>query len=322
MVLFNLALIVGYFSNSNVLGAFSILSLLIPIFVLVHFLFIGVWLLYKRKWWVLSFGFLLANLFVYGPFLKFGNPSNVKGHTIITFNVRGFNKWQQLSVENIDQEIADFISNNDPEVVCFQEHSRIKYKKFKQYPFRSETPYVKDRSVQVIFSKFPIVGQGSLNPEKTRNNIIYADVKFPEDTIRIYNVHLQSFNIVPSRSSLDIDNQEFLTKRINNGLKLQLEQVELLLSHIKDSPHDVLICGDFNATQFSNVYRKSSKNFKDTFLEEGKGLGATYKLKGLPLRIDFIFTGKRLDILDHQNFTLELSDHYPIMATFALKPNE
>jgi len=48
---------------------------------------------------------------------------------------------------------------------------------------------------QAIFSKFPIVKSGSIEFPNTANNAIYADIVKGSDTIRIYNVHLQSLRI-------------------------------------------------------------------------------------------------------------------------------
>jgi endonuclease/exonuclease/phosphatase family metal-dependent hydrolase len=57
---------------------------------------------------------------------------------------------------------------------------------------------------------------------------------------------------------------------------------------------------------------------KDSFIEKGNGYGTTYNFKFLPFRIDFVLADKDIEITDHKNYDIEVSDHYPIMATFTL----
>ena len=89
-----------------------------------------------------------------------------------------------------------------------------------------------------------------------------------------------------------------------------------------DSPYPVVLSGDFNNTQFSKVYRILKGNFEDTFLEAGSSFGKTFEIFDLPMRIDYVFADKNFLVKSHLNFDIELSDHYPIMAHIALKPDE
>ena len=73
-----------------------------------------------------------------------------------------------------------------------------------------------------------------------------------------------------------------------------------------------------NNTAYSWAYKHVKGDFKDTFLEAGKGFGKTYEFKKFPLRIDYILVDKRLKILNHNNLTQRFSDHFPVMATVEL----
>src|SRR5690606_25860510 len=47
-----------------------------------------------------------------------------------------------------------------------------------------------------IFSKYPIVNKGSIKfGALTQNHGMFADLKMGEDTVRVYNFHLQSMSI-------------------------------------------------------------------------------------------------------------------------------
>ncbi|BFP39586.1 hypothetical protein FGF1_04310 [Flavobacteriaceae bacterium GF1] len=260
-------------------------------------------------------------MYSFGPFYKIFGSNVVEGPdiSIMSYNAMSFNRWGNIPLENVDGKIREFIKQENPDILCLQEHSRVQHRELKLYAFRAETPYSTGRTVQAIFSKFPITNKGSLEPEGTRNNIIYADIVLPNDTIRVYNVHFQSFKIVPSKENLKKNEPFRLAKKISAAIDQQLNQVKVLREHMKSSVHPTLICGDFNSTQFSQIYRMASDGFQDSFFEKGNDWGSTYKLKGLPLRIDYILADHSFEVVSHQNYDIQLSDHYPVSAEFKLK---
>ena len=75
----------------------------------------------------------------------------------------------------------------------------------------------------------------------------------------------------------------------------------------------VIICGDFNSTQFSLPYKILKKGLIDSFISKGNGLGTTYSLYHYPLRLDYFLVDKNIDIVSHKKFDLNLSDHEPIL---------
>ncbi len=92
-------------------------------------------------------------------------------------------------------KISDFIQKENPDVVAFQEFKRDKDVDL-NYPYKYEKLNGGKRANGLaILSKFRIVNQGSLDFENSYNNAIFIDVVRNHDTIRIYNVHLESFGI-------------------------------------------------------------------------------------------------------------------------------
>ncbi|WP_394970908.1 endonuclease/exonuclease/phosphatase family protein [uncultured Croceitalea sp.] len=306
----------------NILSSFYIFSLFIPLLFLFNLFFCLYWLFKRKKHFFLSFVVLSIGYFVFGVFYKVNsdkNKSDSKSLTILNYNVWGFNKNEWIKEPNIGDKIIEFIKDEDPDILCLQEHSRIRYTQLLQYPYRSETPYTTPRSIQAIFSKFPIVSSGSLELPNTINNIIYADIVSSSDTIRVYNMHLQSYNIVPSSETLSEKESERTYHKIIETFSKQLTQAKIFKEHLDKSPYKTIISGDFNNTQFSNVYRIVKGDFQDSFLEAGEGFGRTYDLKGLPMRIDYILADNSFEVLEHQNYDVKLSDHYPIKATLKIK---
>jgi len=172
----------------------------------------------------------------------------------------------------------------------------------------------------VIFSKFPIVNSGSFQFKKTANNIVFADVAVYQDTLRVYNVHLQSHKINTKTDELAKTGSQKLLRRIATSFRKQQPQAEQLITHLKSSPYKNIVMGDFNNTAYSYVYDKiTSENLKDTFKESGSGFGKTFKFELFPARIDFILVSEEIKVLDFIRFEKELSDHYPILSRVKLK---
>ena len=323
-VLLSSVVILSYYVHSNLFGPLSVLGFLYPILFLVHLVFTFFWWFRRSAWILLSLSILIVSLYSFGAFYRLGSKSGGQEQdlSILTYNAKGFNRYGWIDVPDAGDKISTFINENDPDIACIQEHTRIRYRQLKKFKFRAETPYHSPRSTQAIFSKYPIISKGSLDFEGTSNNVIYADVALTTDTLRVYNVHLQSFNIVPSEDNLKKEEPERLFNRIGFTLQQQLQQVKILRDHMGKSPYRSIVCGDFNSTQFSNVYKIASEGLQDTFMEKGSGLGATYNLKSYPLRIDYILVPNSVRVLSHTNFNVPYSDHFPVMATLGLRADK
>ncbi|MGB5226781.1 MAG: endonuclease/exonuclease/phosphatase family protein, partial [Eudoraea sp.] len=291
-----------------------------PIIFIINIPFIFYWIFRKQKIFILSFSAVLISYFTFGSFFRFGT-SNVypddKDLSILTYNTREFSFKGRTKGELTRNKIINFIIEKDPDIICFQEVNRIGLAQLKNYPFKYITPFTSGKSTQAIFSKYPIVGNGSLEFPDTANNALYADIKYKGDTIRIYNLHLQSYQIIPSR----VRNVKRALRAYNKMRKTflkQEEQVQIFNNHRKESPLRQIVCSDFNNTPFSNVYRIAKGNMQDTFDEKGTGFGKTFDLKIVPFRIDFILADKTMQVMTHQNFDLKLSDHYPVLTSIRL----
>jgi len=277
--------------------------------------------MFKRKRQLLiSLSVLILGYFTQGTFVKFftsSNQINDSNISLLTFNSHGSKgvRWSRNS--SYSGEIVDFIAKQDPDVVCFQEFSRTMDRGLKQYQFKYQTPFFSNKSNQAIYSKYKIIGTGSLNFPDSRNNAIYADILMNKDTLRIYNLHLQSLVVRPG--SFKREQPQRLFKRLSKTIQKQQEQAKLVIEHSRSLNYRKIICGDFNNTEFSSVYKIIMGEMNDSFHEKGSGFGNTYLFKFLPFRIDFILTDPEIEIKSHKNFDVKLSDHEPIMASFRLK---
>ncbi len=172
----------------------SVLSLAAALLVPINILFAGYWILKRKGQFLLSLSILILAYVFLGSFFKFRfseSPIKKEDLSIMSYNARIFNKYEWIDNPLLGNEIVDFVSKEDPDILCFQEFDYTKAKQFKQYPY-SYISYKKrtNKVIQAIFSKYPIVSKGSLDFPNSSNNAIFTDVLYEKDTLRIYNLHL------------------------------------------------------------------------------------------------------------------------------------
>lgn len=312
---------VPYISSEN-FSFLSFLSLAVPFLVGSNFMFLLYWVIRKKRQLWLSLFVLVFGYFVLGTFVKFKFSKDKvleEDLTVMSYNVRGFNRFGGLDNPRVFEDVQKLIDKENSDIICFQEFNRRRRDDFGQYEYYYSN-YTKGlrKSTQAVLSKYPIISQGSLYFPDTANEAIYVDIVYKIDTIRLYNVHLESYKITPRAS---IVNESFgrLYKKLNKSFQKQGQQSDIFNKHRNSSPYKVLVCGDFNSTQFSNVYQVVKGDMEDTFIAKGSGYGKTYNFLGAPLRIDFILADEAFEIKSHKNYDEKLSDHFPIMASFSMK---
>ena len=238
----------------------------------------------------------------------------------MNFNVRLFNLYDWIPEKDIETKIVDFIKTESPDILCIQDYRPNPDANFSFFKYKFEKVSGKKiHTGQAIFSKFPIVNSGSLEFPNTNNNAIFADIVKGNDTIRVYNIHLQSLKIDTDVEKLKQESTSRIFKQVENTFKRQQFQSEIFLEHKKQSHYKMIVCGDFNNTAYSYVYRKIKGDLNDTFKEAGNGFGRTYEFKFFPVRIDYIFSDKAFSVNGFKSFNEHYSDHYPLMATLSLK---
>ncbi len=238
---------------------------------------------------------------------------------MMNFNVRLFNLYNWIPKKNIEAKTIEFFKEQAPDILSLQEYHPHKNIDLTFFRYKYEKLSGKKvKSGQAIFSQFPIVDSGSIEFPNTGNNAIYADIVKGNDTIRIYNIHLESLHIDTNVESLKKEDSERLFKRVSKTFKMQQFQTELFMAHKKQCNYKMVICGDFNNTAFSYVYRTIKGDLKDAFKEAGNGFGRTYDFKFFPIRIDFIFTDANIRVNGFNTYEEHYSDHYPIMATLEI----
>lgn len=264
-----------------------------------------------------------------------------KAFTVVSSNVRIFNVYEHLRDSNYasSRNMIAWLENHKADVLCLQEyyhstaptknemifnaHERIGRK----FPYAHIVPtlVVQNQTFgMAIFSKHKIIRTGQLLfREKSSNQIIYADLLYGEDTVRLYNMHLQSMSIDENEvltASMDKQHRNKLMQilvRYKNASIQRSKQIDALTEHIQKSPYPVMVCGDLNEMPYGYAYEQLSDLLHNGFQKAGSGLGGTYNGRLSFLRIDNIFYSpffkiKNFDVIRE----IKYSDHYPLMSEF------
>lgn len=88
------------------------------------------------------------------------------------------------------------------------------------------------------------------------NNAIFVDVLKDTDTIRVYNLHMQTLALEPQIGNLRQEDSHKLFDRLGQSFKKQQEQSELVLAHQANCKYPMVVNGDFNNTAYSYAYQK------------------------------------------------------------------
>ncbi|MDI1256359.1 MAG: endonuclease/exonuclease/phosphatase family protein [Flavobacterium sp.] len=310
----------------------SVLSLFLPMMLILNLLFFFYWAIQLKKQILLSGLMLLLGMTFISKFYKFSGDDYVAAigdFKVMSYNVRLFNKFEWSDKKTVPVEISDFVKENNPSILCIQEYSAAAGFEHKIFPYEYIFFHKGDKikTGQAIFSKYPIINKGRITFPDSGNSALFADIVKEKDTIRIYNMHLQSIQISPdvhkiSEDINEIDKQksEVMFKRIGIAFKRQQQQAELIMNHKKDCKYPIIICGDMNNSAFSYVYRQIKGDLNDCFEEAGQGFGKSYDFNYYPARIDYIFADKKYVVKLFQNFPeIVDSDHFPIIATLSEK---
>lgn len=257
----------------------------------------------------------------------YGEPDYGRGtFRMMTYNVRGFYGDDRGSSTD---RIAALLDTLDLDLVCLQEFNTALARRSSAMQQLLERYSVvgshgrSDAGPMVILSKFPIV-QSDTIPES--GDALWADLRIGEDVVRIFSNHLHT-------TEIKAYDDEFITQRLflsdstrwarfrsiagrhRRNSELRAQQVDRIASVIAATPTRYLVCGDFNDTPVSYVYRTMARGTKDAFSECGTGYSHTFRGFFNTLRIDYVLHSGGLEALSYEVLPVsDCSDHLPVVV--------
>lgn len=343
----------GYLFSPKYFWPVGILTLTSFYFLLILVAFIIFWLFIKPRRALISVVTLLLAfkpitniipLHLSGSFTK-AKPENTL--RVMTWNVAQFNVMGDKKHPDVKKQMFETINEYQPDIACFQEmvaedstitdHGHVdeflKKLHFENYFYSynsKEDFWGYAHFGIVIFSKHPIINKKTISwyPHDYNSIFQYADIVKGADTVRVFNIHLQSLRF--SRSNLKyidkptvedkgaIKESRNIIGKFKKGFLKRQEQADRIRDEIKKSPYPVIVTGDFNDVPNSYSYHTIGQGMNNAFVEKGSGLGRTFSGISPVLRIDNIFIDEKYDVLQFQLIKKKLSDHFPILADVGL----
>lgn len=317
----------------------SFFGLAYPFIFTVNILFIAFWIIVKPRYSGLSiitvligFGFLGRYYQIVGKKLEDDN-----GIKVISYNVRNFGGIDNSGPRENANKIIEFLNDQEPKIICLQEARLRRNSIFNLQNVVQNLPSIKHYQYAsysntfgiVTMTSFPIIDMNEIRFEGTGNMAIYTDIKIGNDTIRVFNIHLQSYGINPDRYSIvdsplldekkDLKEVREMAGKLKRAFRMRATQVGKIREQIDESPYPVIICGDFNDTPLSYSYQTLRKNLNDGFIDSGKGVGRTYVGKLPSFRIDNIFYSDKFESYNFKTHDFKMSDHLPISCDLIIK---
>lgn len=314
--------------------------------VFINLAFMGIWVYRKSAYVCIPFLVLVLSYPNIKKLIAFKDPSKPSEKILLTklmsYNVKNFDYYNWKEDLKARNKMMQRIKAEAPDIIAFQEFftggkkgwdnvSYLQKELGYQHHFFQPKITIEEREEYygiAIFSKFPILNQLHVPFYNSGTNaFIYADILIKKDTVRLYNMHLQSIHLDQSdqilensdENIIDVEGTKSTIKKLKRAYAKRSEQVYIAQKNIKNCPYPVLLCGDFNDTPISYAYQSIANLLEDSYLNAGLGLGGTYVGRLPSFRIDYIFNSDSFKVVDFQTLNLKLSDHKPIMATLYLK---
>jgi endonuclease/exonuclease/phosphatase family metal-dependent hydrolase len=321
-----------------------------PVLLLINLLFVAYWLIRWRMRFLYSFCVVLLGIQILNGYVQFNPQSKADAGKnskyklkVMSFNTKLFDLYNWTHNLETRSKIFDLLKMESPDIICMQEFynsdkgtfrnldTLVKLQKAK-YSHCEYTVTLRktDHWGMATFSSYPIVNRGHIDFNVSGNNsCIYTDIKIGEDTLRVYNMHLQSMHFSNSdykfmeeffdtKDVNELEGSRTILRRLKWAFRRRAGQADIISEHVRNCRYPVLLCGDFNDTPASYTYHTLSRGLKDAFLESGNGFGRTYYGKFPSFRIDYILHNASIPAWDFRTIVTDLSDHYPISCTIGV----
>ncbi|WP_339878980.1 endonuclease/exonuclease/phosphatase family protein [uncultured Algoriphagus sp.] len=312
----------------------GLLPFFIPVILILNlFLLVTLILSWRKLFLIPLIALLLGYKFLLATFQIHPKNEDADGLKVLTYNAHMFYGLRKSEGAQ-EANVLSWLQDQPADVKVFQEFYQDnttpsrdavkilgKESNYKvSYHITDGNPNKRSNGL-AIFSKYPIINDGKVFNAQGTNGAIFADILVKSDTIRIYNAHLESMNIdSDGLENLDgvKENYRQTLGKLQRGSLARSKQLKVLIEHMNNSPHPLILLGDLNEIPYSYTYFKLGEKYQNAFENAGRGFGFTYNRILFFLRIDHIFSSEKLNAVQFKTHReVDYSDHYPISATFS-----
>lgn len=338
------------FLNPAIFRGITFFAIGFPILFVAVFIWclLSVTIFYPRKWWYFIILILgtknLASTYPFRTEKDFKNTKERNTLRVVSWNVNEFLYGEAGDKSWVvkQKSMLDFLKSMDADVLCFQD-----YIVSPGYAERDVTKYIKDSlgfsyyffSMDdldygtIIFSKYPITDSARVKYKLSSHpeSVAHADINVNGRNIRIFTTHFKSMflhhnTLTPEllgdlkyvKEDTALLFHSNMLERLEYFDRIHSKQALLVSQEFKKTRTPFIFCADLNSVPSSFVYHSLRKYTKDAYLEAGSGIRGTYRSAKSLLRIDVILTSKNLSAKQFYSPSLDLSDHYPIVADISL----
>lgn len=292
---------------------------------LVPLLFAG---LFCRSQWM--WGSLILPVFLffglYGELFFPALPSASTAAGEALFTVMTFNQWGGSR----SAETARVLLEGDaPDIVALQELTPQMAEVFLTevgtiYPYHIFEPG-EDYKGSGVLSRYPLTPLDSAHLDDPDWHVQIVEVALEEEAITFYNVHPYATNpLYYFEEGMSVPDE------VKASFEHRMRLFERLLDDIARRSGPVIVAGDFNSTDQSDVYTLMRGRLHDAYRAVGWGFGHTFpayagRYHGIPIfprqmRIDMIFYSDALVALESKvGRSCGESDHLPLLARLELR---
>lgn len=323
----------------------ALYGLFYPFLLIINLIFLFYWIFRWKRAVLISAAAILLGVNHFNAFIQlpFGQDTSKKSNAlrIVSYNVNLFRLYPWAKSAPSFQSILGYIRQGNFDIVCLQEYY-VKAGKLRNEDVEKLTgmPVYSSFILQrpssayglAILSRLPVLRTGTISFPNSFNSCMYADVVKGTDTIRVYNLHLQStrlkernFNFLMGNEfkldSKNYDEIKDLATRLGYAFTKRARQVNLVVEHMRSCPYPIVICGDFNDSPVSYTYHKLTSKLHDTFKDAGTGIVLTYSGIWPSYRIDYVLRSSHFKTISYQSPHVSFSDHYPVEVELQLNQN-
>ncbi len=326
----------SYRLNSAEYPECSYWGMIFPVFLLLSFVFIVFWLVFKRRFMLISIIGMLICTDAIRTFCPVNLPSSAPEGAIkvLSYNVMSFPDKDKVEWE--DNIVLDYVRRSNADIVCLQEAGGIPYDVLHQlcdstYPYITVDTIIPKLHL-MFMSKYPIVSIERINYESCANGSIAYKIVKDEDTILVVNNHMESYKLAKKdkddyetmiKNPEDEENEmryDSLVSKLKSANQIRAVQADSIAQFIAKSECKYVICaGDFNAPSLSYTHYRLTRLLNDAYTRSGCGLGFSYNQSGMFFRIDNILMSENMKAYGAKvDDYSKMSDHYPIYAWLEL----